>query len=136
MLKPRMIQSLLALASATSLCVMPPTPEWITFTLISSFASFSRLAFSASSEPPTSALMMTGSVFSSPSAILALSSSILTFVLLLSSFWRIYSAFFCAYSRASLSVFTPISVSPASAISLRPTITPHSPGFISFSGLP
>ena len=112
--------------------MIPPTPEWIILTLISSFLSFSRLALIASNEPWTSALIITGRFFNSPSAILALNSSIVTFVDLLNSFWRRYSYFFCAYSRASLSLFTLISVSPASGTSLRPINTPHSPGLIAF----
>ena len=106
------------------------------FTLISSFLSFSKLAFKASKDPCTSAFKITGKAFRLPSLILAPSSSILTLVDLLSSFWRLYSWRLLAYSLASLSVFTAIKISPASATSLSPMITPHSPGLISFKALP
>ena len=47
-------------ASVTSDSVMPPTPEWITRAPTSSVPSLSSAPMIASSEPCTSALMMSG----------------------------------------------------------------------------
>ena len=57
-------------ASSTSDSVIAPTPERITFTLTRSVESFCKVDFRTSTEPCTSALMMTSSSLTSlsPSA--------------------------------------------------------------------
>ena len=58
-----------ALASMTSDLFTAPTPVWMTFTRTSSLLIFSRLCFTASALPCTSALTMMSSSLRSPSAI-------------------------------------------------------------------
>ena len=55
-----MIAAPVECASVTSDSVMPPTPEWITRAATSSVPSFSSAPTIASTEPCTSALMMSG----------------------------------------------------------------------------
>ena len=61
-----MITALEAIARLTSDSLMPPTPAYTICTLTSSVDSLSSDCASASCEPCTSALMMIGSVFTSP----------------------------------------------------------------------
>ncbi len=64
-LKPTMM-ALEVVASITSDSLMAPTAQWMTRTRTSSLEIFSRLAFTASAEPCTSALTMMFRSFISP----------------------------------------------------------------------
>ena len=55
-----------ALARETSDSVIAPTPPWITFTTTSSLESLTRLCFTASTEPCTSAFTIIGNSFKLP----------------------------------------------------------------------
>jgi len=59
-LNPKITAFSLASARERSLSVTPPTPELMICTFTSSFLSFANEPLSASKEPATSALRMTG----------------------------------------------------------------------------
>ena len=62
-----MIIALLAVARVISLSLIAPTAVWIIFTRTPSTSIFCKLDANASTEPCTSALMMTLTSFNSPS---------------------------------------------------------------------
>ena len=122
-LKP-MMMALEAEARDTSDSLMAPTPPWITFTITSSLDSFTRLCFTASTEPCTSALTMIGSSLMLPALIWLNKSSSdnLAFVsssnLFLPSEINVSAKFL-----ASFSFTVPTRTSPAFGTSLSPRIS-------------
>ena len=69
-LKPMMI-AFEAVASSTSDSLIAPTPVWMMRIFTRSSLSFASVSASTSADPCTSALMMSGSSFTPPSAICA-----------------------------------------------------------------
>ena len=135
-LNPKIMLFSLALASATSFSVIPPTPELMISIFVSSVFIFSSEPFMASSEPPTSALIIIGKLLRAPSAIIELRSSSVTLVDFDNSLCLKYSALFFAYSLAILSLATLTNFSPANGTALKPINTTGSPGLASLTGFP
>ena len=107
---------------------MAPTPPWMTRTRTSSLLSFSSEAFTASTEPCTSALTIRFRFFISPAWIWLNRSSSETLVtgalaLAFSSALRCSTS-----SRASFSSATALKVAPAVGASLRPVISTGTEG--------
>ena len=93
-------------ASVTSDSLIPPTPEWIIEILTSSVDSFRSDWFKASTEPLTSAFTTMFNSFTSSSEIFSNKLSRLIFVVWLSLFSLVISAFLSAIAFAVLSSLT------------------------------
>ena len=135
-LKP-MMMALEAEARVTSDSLMVPTPPWITFTTTSSLESFTRLCFTASTDPCTSAFTMMGSSFTFPALIWENRSSRDNF-----AFVSSINLFFPSVMKvsakllASFSFWRATNTSPALGTSLRPRISTGVDGPASFTRLP
>ena len=116
---------------------MPPTPEWITCTETSSWWIFEISSTAASTEPCTSALMISASSLSAPSCICENRSSRLTALLRLASISvRLRWARCWAVWRATRSFSTTRQISPAGGGRSKPRISTGTPGPASLTRLP
>ena len=126
-LKPTII-ALDASASITSDSLIAPTALWITFTLTSSFESFSSDCLTASAEPCTSALTIIWSSLISPSFIWSKRLSRVTLVcaLKISSFLAAFLWSTRVLARRSSE--TASKISPPTGTSSRPVISTGTEG--------
>ena len=135
-LKPMMI-ALEADASVTSDSLIAPTPPWMTLTTTSSLESFTRLCFTASTEPCTSAFTMIGSSLTFPALICENRSSKESFAFVSSISLFLLSAMnVSAKLLASFSFWWAMKISPAFGTSLRPRISTGVDGPASLTRLP
>ena len=122
-LKPIMI-ALDAAARLTSDSLIAPTPPWMTLTTTSSLDSFIRLCFTASTEPCTSALTISGSSFTFPALIWENRSSRESFIFVSSiNLFLLSEIKVSAKLLASFSFSGCTNTSPAFGTSLRPRIS-------------
>ena len=116
---------------------MPPTPEWITLTVTSGCWILAISPSAASTEPCTSALMISPSSCTAPSCTAENRSSRLTALLRRASISvRIRCARFCAIWRAIRSFSTTWQNSPAGGGLSKPRISTGTAGPASLTRLP
>ena len=129
--------ALLAAAKATSDSLIEPTPPCITLTCTSSLESLTSDSFTASTEPCTSALIITGSSFKFPALICVNRSSRLSFALVSSISLFLFSDIkVAANALASLSFSVATKISPALGTLSSPSISTGVDGVACFNLIP